>query len=773
MTRVALAAIAFLPWFALTTFSAEPDPGPGGEYVLGGSGDRVAAELLVDASSVAPGDRVRVGVLLDLDPGWHIYWRHSGDSGLPTELSWRAADAEIGPTQWPAPQVFREQEDLLTTFGYENDVLLASAAVVSRGAHGKWRLEVDVDFVACLLQCIPGRIQLAREMPVTARRAPPPPAIRDRFDLAESRLPQTPESLGVVVAARASQPSANAGDDIELVLEVISCVGSQADSAEGCRPWTLDANYADQAFVPAAASTLDLSALGLSHPPTAPTDHARGFSLALTAHAFEDEPQIDGQRLRGVVPLTRPDGRAHLAVDVPVVPVASGADPAAFEVVAALSSSPPDEGHSGDGGTPTGVGASSLGWALVLGLLGGLILNLMPCVLPVLAIKVFGIADLARADRSHIVQHGLAYLAGVLASMAALASVVVALRAAGTAVGWGFQLQNPVFLAVVCTILVVFAMNLFGVFDITLQASGPALGSSTGPAPPSRSFFEGTLAVALATPCTAPFLGTAVGFAFASSGVVIFAVFASIGVGLAAPYVLVTLIPGWARFVPRPGAWMLRLREALGFSLLATVVWLAWVAGRSVGADGQGLLLAHLIAIAFLVWVFGALQAAARPIATRVAAVAVVGLAVVSITALPLEPSPPGVSPDAGLSPDGIKWRPFDPSAVDRERAEGRPVFVGFTADWCITCKVNESVVLADEAVQEELERWKFATFKADWTLRDDAITQALARWGRAGVPMYLVYSADPGKQPEILPELLTLDATLEALRAAGQAGGT
>ena len=773
MTRVALAAIAFLPWFALTTFSAEPDPGPGGEYVLGGSGDRVAAELLVDASSVAPGDRVRVGVLLDLDPGWHIYWRHSGDSGLPTELSWRAADAEIGPTQWPAPQVFREQEDLLTTFGYENDVLLASAAVVSRGAHGKWRLEVDVDFVACLLQCIPGRIQLAREMPVTARRAPPPPAIRDRFDLAESRLPQTPESLGVVVAVRASQPSANAGDDIELVLEVISCVGSQADSAEGCRPWTLDANYADQAFVPAAASNLDLSALGLSHPPTAPTDHARGFSLALTAHAFEDEPQIDGQRLRGVVPLTRPDGRAHLAVDVPVVPVASGADPAAFEVVAALSSSPPDEGHSGDGGTPTGVGASSLGWALVLGLLGGLILNLMPCVLPVLAIKVFGIADLARADRSHIVQHGLAYLAGVLASMAALASVVVALRAAGTAVGWGFQLQNPVFLAVVCTILVVFAMNLFGVFDITLQASGPALGSSTGPAPPSRSFFEGTLAVALATPCTAPFLGTAVGFAFASSGVVIFAVFASIGVGLAAPYVLVTLIPGWARFVPRPGAWMLRLREALGFSLLATVVWLAWVAGRSVGADGQGLLLAHLIAIAFLVWVFGALQAAARPIATRVAAVAVVGLAVVSITALPLEPSPPGVSPDAGLSSDGINWRPFDPSAVDHERAEGRPVFVGFTADWCITCKVNESVVLADEAVQEELERWNFATFKADWTLRDDAITQALARWGRAGVPMYLVYSADPGKQPEILPELLTLDATLEALRAAGQAGGT
>ena len=772
MTRAVLISIAFLPWLALSTLSAEPDPETRGEYVLGRSGDRVVAELLVDASSVAAGDRVRVGVLVDLDPGWHIYWRHSGNSGLPTELSWRVADGEIGPTQWPAPQVFREQEGLLTTFGYQNDVLLASAAVVPRDAHGKWRLEVEVDFVACLLQCIPGRIQLAREVPVTVRSGQPPPAIRERFDLAESRLPRTPESLGVVVAARASQPSAYAGDDIELVLEVISCAGSQANSTEDCRPWTLDANYADQAFIPAAASDLDLSVLGLSHPPDTPTDDARGFSLALTAHAFEDEPHIDRQRLRGVVPLTRPDGRAHLAVDVPLVPVVGGADPAPFEVVAALSSSPRDEGHTRDSGAPTGARASSLGWALVLGLLGGLILNLMPCVLPVLAIKVFGIADLARAERSHIVQHGLAYLAGVLVSMAALASVVVALRAAGTAVGWGFQLQNPVFLAVVCTILVVFAMNLFGTFDITLQASGPALGSSARSASPSRSFFEGTLAVALATPCTAPFLGTAVGFAFASSGVVIFAVFTSIGVGLAAPYVLVTLIPGWARFVPRPGAWMLRLREALGFSLLATVVWLAWVAGKSVGADGQGLLLAHLIAIAFLVWLFGAVQAAARPIATQVVAVTVVGLAVLSITALPLAP-PPGVSPGAGLSSDGINWRPFDPSEVDREHAEGRPVFVEFTAAWCITCKVNESVVLADEAVEEELERWNFATFKADWTLRDDGITQALAQWGRAGVPMYLVYSADPDEQTELLPELLTLDATLEALRAMGQVGGT
>ena len=262
------------------------------------------------------------------------------------------------------------------------------------------------------------------------------------------------------------------------------------------------------------------------------------------------------------------------------------------------------------------------------------------------------------------------------------------------------------------------------------------------------------------------------GFAFASSGVVIFAVFTSIGVGLAAPYVLVTLIPGWARFVPRPGAWMLRIREVLGFSLLATVVWLAWVAGRAVGADAQGLLLAHLVAIAFLVWIFGTVQAAARPIATRAVAAATVALIVVSLSALPLSPAPRDTSLGGVPSTGGINWRPFDPSAIDRERAAGRPVFVDFTADWCITCKVNETVVLADEAVQEELARWEFALFKADWTLRDDAITQALAEWGRAGVPMYLVYPADPSRPPKLLPELLTLDATLKALRAAGGEGG-
>ncbi|MCH2173728.1 thioredoxin family protein [Myxococcota bacterium] len=769
LVQLAMGGIAVLPWLSASALAIAPSPR--GVVPVGSGDDIVAAELLVDATSVAPGGRVRIGVHFSLDPGWHLYWRNPGDAGRPPELAWHAPEAEIGTVQWPAPRVFRESDGLLTTFGYEDDVLLASDAVVSRRTGDTWRLEVDTGFVACKVECVPGRIQLVKEVPVGLSTTPPAPEVRKRFERAESRLPKSPESLGIRIKARASQAEAGPGDDFALVLEVLSCLDSEPGSDADCRPWTLDASDAPGAFFPRVKSDLGFSALGLSHPPKTTTESARGFSLALGAHAYEEVPRLDQQRLRGVVPVSGSRGKTHLAVDVPIS-VAKSADPGAFEVVVALPSEPASLRSRIDAASPIGFASPSLAWALLLGLIGGVILNLMPCVLPVLAIKVFGIADLARADRRHVRQHSLAYLAGVLVSMTALATVVVTLRAAGTAVGWGFQLQDPTFLAAISTVLVIFAMNLFGAFEILVQPSGPGLPQNPGPAPPARSFFEGSLAVALATPCTAPFIGTAVGFAFANSGPVIFAVFTAIGIGLAAPYVLVTLVPAWARLIPRPGAWMLRVRQVLGFFLLGTVVWLVWVAGRALGVDAQTLLLAHLVGIALLLWIYGILQGSGRSGLARAMGVVIVAFAVASLTALPRLPAPRDSSLVSEPSPDGIDWLTFDPSAIDRERAAGRPVFVDFTADWCITCKVNETVVLSDETILDELTRWQFATFKADWTQRDDAITQALAQWGRAGVPMYLVYPADPTQPPQLLPELLTLGSTVDALRAAGQAGG-
>ena len=749
---------------AVLVSSASAAPGPRGEADLGHNDARVAGELLVDASQVAAGDRVRIGVQLEVSPGWHIYWKNPGDSGAATRLSWRVPGSEVGPVQWPAPTAHSEADGALTTFGYEGDVLLASEAVVREDAAGVWPVQVEVAFLACLIQCVPGRIELADAIPVGARAMPPASWTRERFDLAASRLPRTPEALGVSVAVRAARDAAAAGEDVALALEVSSC----HEEGRGCRPWTLDARYGIEAFIPAVASDLGISARGLSQAPTATTAAMRGFSLVLEAHAFEDVPQLVGQRLQGVVPLAGAAGTTHLLVDAPIALAPNEGDTAAFEVIAALPWAPPPEAKPSAAGA---AGDPSLVLALVLGLLGGLILNLMPCVLPVLAIKVFAITDLAGAARSRVVRQGVAYLAGVVVSMWALAAVVIALRSAGTAVGWGFQLQNPIFLAAICTVLVAFAMNLFGVFEVTLQPSGPDLGGSEGSEGASRSFFEGTLAVALATPCTAPFLGTAVGFAFASSGLVIVAVFTAIGVGLAAPFLLVALVPGWARFVPRAGAWMLRVRQALAFALLATVLWLAWVAGRSAGVDVQSLLLAYLVGVAFLVWLFGVAQAAARSGWARGLAAATLAFVVGALLVMPLQPAPRAVAASGtGVSQGGIAWLAFDPAAIERAREAGRPVFVDFTADWCITCKVNEAVVLSKPVVRDELVRWNYAAFKADWTRRDDVITYELAEWGRAGVPMYLVYPASVDASPRLLPELLTLEATLEALREAGRA---
>jgi thiol:disulfide interchange protein DsbD len=361
--------------------------------------------------------------------------------------------------------------------------------------------------------------------------------------------------------------------------------------------------------------------------------------------------------------------------------------------------------------------------------------------------------------------------------MAVLAGVVTALRLAGTSVGWGFQFQQPLFVASLCTLLVVFAMNLFGAFEVTFQPGGLAGAPSVGPASSLRSFFEGALAVVLATPCTAPFLGTAVGFAFASTSGVIFAIFLSVGLGLAAPYLLVTLFPGFSGLVPRPGAWMLTVRKGLGFSLIATVVWLLWVAGRSVGVDAQALLLAYLVGVAFLVWVYGNVQSSQAVWLSRSCAVLAAVAIAFSLGSLPLEPvarTAPNVNAADAVASDlaDEAWRPYDVAAIERARARGRPVFVDFTADWCITCKVNESVVLDSEPVRSEFARLNVATFKADWTLFDEEIRRTLAAHGRAGVPMYLVYPSGVGGAPRVLPELLTVDLTIEALRDAAAGEG-
>jgi thiol:disulfide interchange protein DsbD len=517
-------------------------------------------------------------------------------------------------------------------------------------------------------------------------------------------------------------------------------------------------------FIPEADQPITLEHTGLRRIPG-----QKNASFVTFRGQANDDAQAGDARLRGVLALTSRAGEIrHVRVDLPLPLADSGASvvmlgehwletsPSARAAAVTTRTLPFDPG----------IGILE---AILLALVGGLILNLMPCVLPILAIKVFSVAEMAGRSRRHVLESGAAYAAGILSSMAVLAGVVLALRAVGTQVGWGFQFQSPIFVATIATVLVAFAMNLFGTFEISLNVGAAAsiAAEATGA---RRSFFEGLLAVVLATPCSAPFLGTAVGFAFAGSSFTIVAIFLAIGAGLAAPFLLICLVPAWSRFMPRSGPWMAKLRAGLGFALLATVVWLIWIAGGQSGIEGMTSLLGLLLIVAFGLWIYGALQASGHDWLRVGVGIAVILVAFAGLNLIRMNPGDTGSGSAQELAATADSdWLPWEPAAIRNALDQGHPVLVAFSAEWCITCKVNERVVLQSPRVTSELERLNVSVFKADWTRRDESIRAELSRFGRAGVPMYLVYDPDAPDRPQLLPELLSIGDVVESLRQASR----
>lgn len=745
-----------LLWALAGTAAAAPNVPDSASGTGASDGDeaRVEARLYVESDIVRPGEPFRLGVYFALDRGWHVYWRNSGQSGIPTKLSWKIDGAHVGSIQWPFPEVFREADGFITTYGYAHEVLLISDAVFAPGTSGEIDVVVDAEFLVCEVQCIPGEVSLRRSIRVDAKAALPDPETHAFFEEWAVRIPREPAAIGVELEAVYSLSAIRPGDEFRAALAVRACAEPGADPSE-CAELMPGTHDAKSAFVPDRIEGVEITTTGGRRPDFL----AGGFLLTLSGRAAADAPASSDGRLRGVLALSRDDYPAYVEVDLPMPRAAAGANVLALE-------SPWLE--------PAELANPALAvplWrALLLALAGGLILNLMPCVLPVLAIKVFGIAELAHAHRGFVIRSGVAYLAGVLATMLALALVVAGLRAAGTSVGWGFQFQEPIFVAAVAAVLVVFALNLFSVFEIGFDSTrlSSVVGEAVGV---RRSFFEGLLAVVVATPCSAPFLGTAVGFAFASPWPLIVAIFLAIGVGLAAPFVLVTLVPGWARFIPRGGMWMLHLRAGLGFALLGTVVWLLWIMGRSAGAGAQTALLAYLVVVGAGAWLFGVLQRAELPRVARIASITLALLAILGLQTLPVaEARPVSASKPGDEASNPMLGRAFEKSEIRASLSRGRPVFVYFTADWCLTCKVNEHIVFDDVRVREALERLGFEIFIGDWTRRDEAIRSELAHFGKAGVPLYLVYSPSAPDQPIVLPEILTVELFLDALAQAAPA---
>ncbi|MFT5694040.1 MAG: thiol:disulfide interchange protein [Myxococcota bacterium] len=716
----------------------------GASFGVGDEATHLRAFLLINTEEDSPQiNTAGIGVLFELEEGWHLYWKNPGDTGLAPEIEIDAGGAEVAALEWPTPLRFATPGTSLASYGYSDRVLLASrVSNYNQTRH----VTVDVDLLLCKDECIPFTFSLERERPNEGSRSTEQRENESQvFGQFRELIPKPAADIGLGVRAEFSPPELQPGDSFEATLTLTPCVHGPA----GCTPF---APTGAQPFIPDLKTdeAIDLTYLGSSPNPADPTE-------SLLRFRGEVDNDADGlaTRFAGLLSLERAAGDlVSVVVDVPTTTLQTAAgSPSA--IIAAGSTAP-------QAPLPANSGTSLLG-VIALALLGGLILNGMPCVLPILGIKICSAAELAQHDKAQLRRHGAAYLLGVLLSMAVLAFAVIFLKAIGASVGWGFQFQEPLFVGIVAGVVVLFALNLFGVFEIGLETSSLSQVGATAQGP-ARSFFDGLLAVVLATPCTAPFLGTAVGFAFAGGSAMIIATFLAIGVGLASPYVLICLIPGWSRFVPRAGNWMLRLRAAMGFLLLATAVWLVWVFGRSTGADSQAALLAVLVALSFGAWLFGWVQSQGQPRTTFSAVAVLFVFGMISFNRIDVEPIPA-----ANVAPNA-RWKTYDADAIKQTLADGSPVFVSFTADWCITCKVNERGVLADDRVLNALSAAGFVAFRGDWTQRDEAIRRELAKHGRAGVPLYLVYDPRTPNHPEVLPELLSVNLVLSSLAGASPA---
>lgn len=668
----------------------------------------IAVALVTDTETVRPGRPLQVGVRFVLERGWHVYWQNPGDSGEPPKVTWHLSPAApVGALAWPRPE--RLPAGPLVNFGYERDVLL-SAPVATAGLDAVRALTItaEVTWLVCQEECIPGRATLTKDLRVGSVPGAPvvPSAAASLFAEAQAAGPvPCPGVRASFVAPR-------------LTLHVPrTCAGDVARA---------------EVFL-SQGGLGELSVPALVRPPGPGGDLAVVVTTSVNA--------APDARVSGVV--TWGASRA-LAFDAPVE----------------RPLTPPD--------TPApSSSAAGMGFlvALALAFAGGCLLNLMPCVFPVLSLKLFAVARHGAGREAR--RQAWGYAAGVLVSFWALAGVLLGVRAAGVRLGWGFQLQSPVFVCALCALLLAIALNLAGVFEVGLALT--RIGGWLRPAQAAAgregvggSFATGLLATAVATPCTAPFMSGALGYAVAKPPAVAFAVFTALGAGLAAPYVLLAHNERLLRALPRPGAWMDVLKQALAFPVLGTLLWLLAVANDLIGSLGTFALLGALLLLAFGAWVGGTWQrSAGHPWWGLAAAVAAIGAAlVVGWKASALRPSsPPG--PNAS---EASAWSPWSPERVQAAFGEGRPVFVDFTAAWCISCQVNERVVLARAAVRDAFARHGVVALKADFTTHDERIARELEAHGRIGVPLYLAYPAG-ASVATVLPAVITPGAVLEALR--------
>jgi thiol:disulfide interchange protein DsbD len=664
----------------------------------------VEAELVAATDGVVAGAPLLVGLRLKHQDGWHTYWQVPGDSGLPTQINWKLpAGFTAGPIEWPHPE--RLPVGPLMNFGYGGETLLLTTILVPAGLSAPVTLDAKAEWLECREVCIPGDAEVTLTLPVKAAAGPSKHAAL--FKATQALVPQAAKDLTAKGSIEANRIRVDLGLPTGRKLDQVEFFPLEEGRIE-----------------PAAAQVL----------------RREGERTALYLTAAKPVA-AEFRTLKGVIVANGGPANASGWTGIVEVPLAAGT--VAAGVVA----------------TPAGSGTSmSLLAALGAAFLGGLILNLMPCVFPVLSLKLIGLAQ-HRTHSGPMAVHGVAFAVGVVLSFVLLAGLLIGLQQAGSALGWGFQLQTPWVIAALTVLFFLIGLNLLGVYEFTF-GSGIAnirgADALTSKSDWRGSFGTGVLAVIVASPCTAPFMSAALGYAITQSAAVALSVFAALGVGMAMPYLLLTLFPGLLARLPRPGRWMELFKQVMAFPMFATCVWLLWVLAQQVDAGGIALVLGALVAVAFAVWALGLSQRGSYVFRW----VALAGGIVAALTFAPIATSEP-VARGAKSTANG-NWIDYSPQKLAQLRGEGKAVFVDFTAAWCVTCQMNKRVALNADAVQKRFAADEVLLMRADWTNRDERITQALAQFGRNGVPLYVLY--DRRGDPSVLPEILTEGTVLAAL---------
>jgi thiol:disulfide interchange protein len=661
----------------------------------------VSARLVAEAAGIAPRATLWIDLHLDIAPGWHTYWRNPGDAGLPTEIGWTLpAGFTAGDIAWPVPERF--VVGTLGNYGYRNAVDLLVPITASQDVEpgNVAQFEAHASWLVCSEICIPGEAKLSLTLPVGVIPAIPDPANAALFTASRSHLPK-PAGFETRFAATAQ--------GIRLGVPDALLAGLDQPSVN---------------FFPYTENVIDAAA----------------------------EPRLEHGKHGSELVLARATGpAAKLPTALDGVFVVGGAEQA-LTIHAASASTAPAIGE--------GSRAEGVEWwqALLFALLGGIVLNLMPCVFPVLSLKLLSLAG--AADRAAQRHHAAAYALGVILSFTALGGGLLVLRAGGAAIGWGFQLQSPVVVGLLAYLLFAMGLSLSGVADFGLGLAG--IGDRfAGRGGLAGAFATGILATVVATPCTAPFMGAALGFALLAPPLLALAVFVALGVGLAAPLALASSVPGVARLLPRPGQWMALFKQLLAFPLYGTVAWLLWVLIQEVGPDGALAALFGLVCVGFAVWVYGSTRLAGpamRRVGAGLAAAGTAAALMLAVTAAPAGARPEGTRAAQG----GLGYEPFSPARLAALAAEHRPVFVNMTAAWCLTCLVNEHTTLDSAAVRHAFSDRHIVALKGDWTRQNPDITAFLQQFGRSGVPLYLLY--DRTGATTVLPQILTEGEILDAL---------